>query len=79
MHFKYAPGTREEDKVSRDFLRVHFAVGNLIHLMGGAEALGLAEDQDDDEVPVPSSAPATQEEQQRWTSILISRLQSVMV
>ncbi|RPA79699.1 hypothetical protein BJ508DRAFT_377562 [Ascobolus immersus RN42] len=46
--FAYAPGTRVEDRVSREVLAVHFAAAEIFSRIGGAKGGGPEEEEEDE-------------------------------
>lgn len=77
VKFAYPDNTREEDKVSKRLLDVHFTIGSLFHACGGAERLQEDLEEEEEAPPVPSTAPVGPLAQERWNEELHQRLRRV--
>lgn len=81
VRFLYAPGTKEDDKISRDLLRVHFAVASIYHAMGGAEVVDLKEDDEEGICRLPTLAcyPEEADSHMLWSDVLHAKLSGIPV
>ncbi|RPA79700.1 hypothetical protein BJ508DRAFT_139655 [Ascobolus immersus RN42] len=71
--FEYADGTSEEDKVSRELLAAHYAVGRILNLIGAGESIDF-EGEQEHVLPWASNDRAVQ---RRWHRVLVAKLQGI--